>query len=204
MAQLMRTLLEPEEIAHGLSRIAQEIQSGGGLNTLVLVGVRRGGIPLVAGLAKLIEQNTGTKVAAGSVDITLYRDDAATALPNPRIGPSDIPCSLDGARVVLVDDVLHTRRTIRAAIDALMDFGRPANIELMVVVDRAGRQLPIQPDYCILRVTDVGPGERIDVIERAGKLCAIIQDGSAPSIPPPEFALSISGGSSKTEPEVDR
>ncbi|MEN9580574.1 MAG: hypothetical protein RJA70_3583 [Pseudomonadota bacterium] len=181
----MRTLLEPDQIAAGLARIAKEIAARGELSRLVLIGVRRGGLPLVSRLSLLLASESGIQIRTGSVDITLYRDDAATALPNPRIGPSDIPGSLDGARVVLVDDVLYTRRTIRAAIDALMDFGRPANIELMVVVDRAGRQLPIQPDYSILRVEDIGPDERIDVIEQTGELRAIIQDFSAPSIPPP-------------------
>ncbi len=187
-----RTLLSAEDVQQGLERIAKEVlDQPKSQGQLVLVGVRRGGIPIVSALAKLIQQHSDSEVPVGSVDITLYRDDAATALPNPRIGPSKIPVDLNGTRVVLVDDVLHTRRTIRAAIDALMDFGRPANIELMVIVDRSGRQLPIQPDYSVVRVEDVSPDERIDVLtDESGAISAVIQPVSAPSIPPPpEFKL---------------
>ena len=98
----------------------------------------------------------------GAVDITLYRDDAATALPNPKIGPSKLP-SVDGKRVVLVDDVLHTGRTIRAALDAVLDFGRPKIIELAVLVDRGGRELPIQPDYTGMKI-EVGATERVELV----------------------------------------
>ena len=187
----MRTLLTSEQIEDGLARIAREIvEQPTGTGRLVLIGVRRGGIPIVARLAQLLRENGVVDLPVGSVDITLYRDDAATALPNPRIGPSDIPCSLDRTRVVLVDDVLHTRRTIRAAIDALMDYGRPENIELMVIVDRRGRQLPIQPDYSVIRVEDVDADERIDVFHQDGALTAVVQSSAAPSIPPPDVKLT--------------
>lgn len=182
----MRTLLEPNEIEVGLRQIAAEIVAPPrGTEGLLIVAIRRGGLPVAAKLAQFIAKAEGVDVPVGSVDITLYRDDAATALPNPRIGPCEIPASLDGTRVVLVDDVLFTRRTIRAAIDALMDYGRPKNIELVVVVDRSGRQLPIQPDYSVLRVEDVGSDERVDVVDNHGELTAVIQPKSAPSIAPP-------------------
>jgi len=117
------------------------------------------------------------------VDITLYRDDAATALPNPRIGPSTMPCSLEGKTVVLVDDVVYTGRTIRAALDALLDYGRPRRIELAALVDRGGRELPIQPDY-VVREIDVTDSERVDVVASPNGLSAVVQPESAPSIPP--------------------
>ena len=114
---------------------------------MILVGIRRGGVPVARQLAHWIEQLESTRVPLGSVDITLYRDDAATALPNPRIGPSEIPGSLERKRVVLVDDVVNTGRTIRAAMDALMDFGRPRVVQVVGLVDRGHRELPIKLDY---------------------------------------------------------
>lgn len=182
----MRIILEADEITRGLRRIAGEIaERHAGLQAVVLIGIRRGGVALSRSLAHWLHELEGVTVPVGTVDITLYRDDAATALPNPRIGPSEIPCSLDGKHVILIDDVLYTRRTVRAAIDAVLDYGRPANIELFALVDRAGRQLPIQPDYRVKRVEDVGPDERVDVFERDGQLLVAIQPKSAPSLPPP-------------------
>lgn len=182
----MEGLLDAEEVARGLRRIAGEIvERHRGTNDLVLIGIRRGGVPVVREIERWINEQEHVKVPVGTVDITLYRDDAATALPNPRIGPSDIPCSLEGKRVVLVDDVAFTRRTTRAALDAVLDFGRPKNIELAVLVDRAGRQLPIQPDYCVKRVQSVPLDRRIDVYEQQGRLVAVVQPNSAPSVPPP-------------------
>ena len=119
----------------------------------------------------------------GTLDITFYRDDAATALPNPRLGPSEIPGSVEGAHVIIVDDVLYTGRTVRAAIDAVMDYGRPARIELAVLVDRGGRELPIQADY-VVRHADI-PGEmRVDVVEQGGELKVVTQPFGSPTIPP--------------------
>jgi pyrimidine operon attenuation protein/uracil phosphoribosyltransferase len=97
------------------------------------------------------------------VDISLYRDDASTALPKPQIGRSEIPFEVEGRRIVLVDDVLYTGRTVRAALDALLDYGRPQKIELAVLVDRGGRELPIQPDF-VVKVAEVGGKDRIDVL----------------------------------------
>lgn len=189
----MRILLDAEEVQRGLRRVAGEIcerqagRAAGGLDRLVLVGIRRGGEPLAVRIASWIKELEGVTVPVASVDITLYRDDAATALPNPRIGPSHFPVAIDGKRVVLVDDVLHTRRTIRAALDAVLDFGRPGRIELAVLVDRPQGELPIQADYVVRRADDVGPNERIDVIEQAGQIVAVIQPAGAPSLPPPPF-----------------
>jgi pyrimidine operon attenuation protein/uracil phosphoribosyltransferase len=181
----MRVVLDPDDVTRGLRRVAGEIvERHRGAKDLVIVGVRRGGETVARELARLLGELEEREIPVGSVDITLYRDDAATALPNPRIGPSAIPCALEGKTVVLVDDVVYTGRTIRAALDALLDYGRPHRIELAALVDRGGRELPIQPDYLVRRI-DVGPGERVDVIAREHGLSAIVQPTSAPSIPPP-------------------
>jgi len=179
----MRELLDADSVSRGLRRVAGEIvERARGVEGLVLVGVRRGGIPVARELARWLKELEGHDIPVGSVDITLYRDDAATALPNPRIGPSEIPCALEGRHVVLVDDVVFTGRTVRAAIDALMDYGRPRRIELAAVVDRGGRELPMQPDY-VVKTLEVGRDTRVDVIEDGAGLHAFVQPMSAPSVP---------------------
>ncbi len=180
----MRILLDSDGVSRGLRRVAGEIvERHRGTEGLVLVGVRRGGVPLAREIARWIRELEGRDVPVGSVDITLYRDDAATALPNPRIGPSEIPCSLEKKRVVLVDDVVFTGRTVRAAIDALMDYGRPRRIELAALVDRGGRELPIQPDYVVQTVT-VTDDDRIDVLDDATGIRAVVRPSGSPSVPP--------------------
>lgn len=182
-------LIDPATLDAGLRHMAERIAERHAGGDLVLVGVRRGGDLVVQRLERHLSEIARSAplaptITVGSVDITLYRDDAAGALPNPRIGPSSIPGSLDGRHVVIVDDVLHTRRTARAAIDAVLDYGRPADIELAVVVDRGGRQLPIQPDYVVFEVGTVPEHERIDVVRGASGLYAVIQPVGSPSIPP--------------------
>ncbi|MEI9940454.1 MAG: bifunctional pyr operon transcriptional regulator/uracil phosphoribosyltransferase PyrR [Pseudomonadota bacterium] len=180
----MRTLLDPESVARGLRRMAGEIvERHAGASDLVLVAIRRGGIAVASALNHWLGELEQHSPPLGSLDITLYRDDASTALPNPRIGPSQIPCSLDGRHVILVDDVLYTGRTVRAAIDALMDYGRPRLIELAVLVDRNGRELPIQADYA-LKTETVNGDERIDVFENSAGIHAVVQAKSSPTIPP--------------------
>ena len=180
----MRELIDSEGVSRGLRRVAgQIVERQRGAEGLVLIGVRRGGEPLAREIGRWIHELESRDVPVGSVDITLYRDDSATALPNPRIGPSQIPCSLQGKRVVLVDDVVFTGRTIRAAIDALMDYGRPERIELAALVDRGGRELPIQPDYVVLS-TEVGPLDRIDVLERPDGIVVVLRPGGSPSTAP--------------------
>jgi len=164
----MSVLLDPPAVALALQRIASEIALRGDrkpTDVPFIIGIRRGGEPLAKRIAAFAAELLSEAPPMGVVDITLYRDDAATALPNPRIGPSRIPGSIDGRRVVLVDDVLHTGRTIRAAFDAVFDFGRPRVIELAVLIDRGGRELPIQPDYVGL-TTEVPPGQRVEVISK--------------------------------------
>lgn len=149
----MELLLDADSSRRGLRRIAGEILEHRRADKLVLVGVRRGGVPIAERLADWIAQLDGHRPPVGAVDIGLYRDDAATALPSPRIGPSHIPVSVEHRTVILVDDVLFTGRTIRAAIEAVLDHGRPRRVELTVLVDRAGRELPIQANYCVRAVT---------------------------------------------------
>lgn len=167
-------LAPPDAIARGLRRVAGEIiERGRGADDLALVAIRRGGEPLARLLAALLLEMQGHAPPVGAVDITLYRDDAATALPNPRIGPSHIPFPVEGRRILLIDDVIYTGRTIRAALDAVLDYGRPRRIELCALVDRGGRELPIHPDYVVL-AAEVPPGARVEVIERDGELWAMV------------------------------
>jgi pyrimidine operon attenuation protein / uracil phosphoribosyltransferase len=181
----MRVLLDADSVDRGLRRMAGELsERTRGSERLMLIGIRRGGDVLTSRLARWLEELEGRKVPVGTVDITFYRDDAATRLPNPRIGPSEVPVSLDGRHVVLVDDVLFTGRTVRAALDALLDYGRPHKVELAVLVDRGGRELPIQADYAVKR-SEIPPSDRVDVIERDGRLTAVVQSSSTPTTPPP-------------------
>jgi pyrimidine operon attenuation protein/uracil phosphoribosyltransferase len=182
----MRTLLDSKSVSRGLRRVADEIaERHRGAENLVLVGIRRGGVPLARALRSWVLELEGREIPLGNVDITLYRDDAATALPNPRIGPSDIPCCVQHSHVILVDDVVFTGRTVRAAIDAVLDYGRPQRIELFALIDRGGREFPIQPDYVVCNA-DVGESERIDVVGEGHQLEVIVQPFSAPSVSPSE------------------
>ena len=153
-------LLDAAAVENVLERLAGEIAAPGG-DGLLLVGIRRRGVQLAARLASILERAHGIDVPTGSLDITLYRDDLHQIGPMPVIGVTEIPGDITGGRVVIVDDVLFTGRTIRAALQELADFGRPRKIELCVLVDRGGRELPIQADYVGLKVA---AGER-DLVE---------------------------------------
>ena len=128
----------------------------------VLVGIRRGGLVLSDRLAELIGGKLGRKPAQGVIDINLYRDDWTRARELPKVGKTEIPFSLDDKRVILVDDVLYTGRTVRAALEALADFGRPARIELAVLVDRGYREMPIQADYAPFTIV-AAANQRVNV-----------------------------------------
>ena len=131
-----------------LRRIANEIvERNSGAGGVALVGIRTGGLYLAQRLQRLVTDIEGHEPLLGAVDIALYRDDVFEGLPRPEIGPTDLPFGLEGVRVGLVDDVLYTGRTVRAALDALMDFGRPKAVQLAVLIDRGLRELPIRPDY---------------------------------------------------------
>lgn len=141
-------IMDEEQIDRALSRIAHEIvERNGGAEGIALIGIRTRGVPLASRLADRIEEFEGVRVPTGSVDVTLYRDDFSQIAANPVVQETELPFALDGHSVVLVDDVLFTGRTVRAAMDALMDFGRPRSIQLAVLIDRGHRELPIRADY---------------------------------------------------------
>ncbi len=147
MAKAETAILDKAGVARAITRIAHEIlEYNKGCSNLALIGIRTGGDHLARLLRARIKEIEGIPVPVGAVDITMYRDDLA-ARGNLPIGKTDIPFPLDGKDVVLVDDVLYTGRTIRSAMDALMDFGRPSTIQLAVLIDRGHRELPIRADY---------------------------------------------------------
>lgn len=165
------SLLDTAAIGRTLVRMASEIvEKAGGVEQLVLVGIQRRGVELAERLAQHIEKSEGSKILRGKLDIALYRDDLQTLGPVPVVGATELPVDLTGRTVVIVDDVLYTGRTIRAALDELADFGRPQRILLAVLVDRGGRELPIQPDIAGVTIT-VSPGQmvRVSVQERDGR-----------------------------------
>jgi pyrimidine operon attenuation protein / uracil phosphoribosyltransferase len=146
----MPTVLDADRISRSLTRIAHEIiERNRGVDELALVGIRTRGVPLAKRLARILRDITHHDVPTGALDITLYRDDLMrTAVgAQPLIRRTEIPFSIDDRRILLVDDVLYTGRTIRAALDALIEFGRPKAIQLIVLVDRGHRELPIKADY---------------------------------------------------------
>ncbi|HMO53186.1 MAG TPA: bifunctional pyr operon transcriptional regulator/uracil phosphoribosyltransferase PyrR [Tepidiformaceae bacterium] len=140
--------LGPDEIARTVRRLGHEIvEDNRGTGGLVLIGLLSRGYPLARRLAAAIREFEGVDVPVGSLDIGLYRDDVTRRSAPPPVRPSDIPVPIDGKTVVLVDDVLFTGRSIRAALDALLDFGRPARVRLAVLIDRGHREVPIRPDF---------------------------------------------------------
>ncbi len=146
----MPVLMDAERIARTLMRITHEVvERNRDLNELALVGIRTRGVPLAARLRANLLEITGTEVPVGALDITLYRDDLMRHAvgPQPLVRRTEIPFSIDDRRILLVDDVLYTGRTVRAGLDALIDFGRPRAIQLVVLVDRGHRELPIKADY---------------------------------------------------------
>jgi pyrimidine operon attenuation protein / uracil phosphoribosyltransferase len=162
-------LLDAEGISKALRRIAHEIVEGNDdLERVALVGIQTRGVPLASRLRRLVAERSGAELALGALDITFHRDDvhvrdgARAPGRQPVVRATSIPFSLEGLTVVLVDDVLYTGRTIRAAIDALLDFGRPARVQLAVLVDRGHRELPIRPDY-VGKNLPTSRGERIQV-----------------------------------------
>jgi pyrimidine operon attenuation protein / uracil phosphoribosyltransferase len=165
-----REILDASGMTRALRRMAYELTEriGDVGSPIYLVGIRTGGAYLAARLAELVrEQVDIPRPTLGAVDITLYRDDVFRGLPKPEIGPTDLPDSLDGRTVVLVDDVLFTGRTIRAAMDVLADYGRPRIERLAVLVDRGRRELPIQPDFVGVAIqTTASESVRVMLTER--------------------------------------
>ena len=141
-------LLDTEGMRRALTRIAHEIiEKNKGVENLAIIGIRRRGVPLAERLAQRITEIEGTKVPIGVLDITLYRDDLTTLAQQPVIHKTEVPFDIEDKKIILVDDVLYTGRTVRAALDALIDLGRPKFIQLAVLADRGHRELPIRADY---------------------------------------------------------
>ncbi|MBN1892832.1 MAG: bifunctional pyr operon transcriptional regulator/uracil phosphoribosyltransferase PyrR [Clostridiales bacterium] len=141
-------LLDDSAISRALTRIAHEIvERNKGLNDLVIIGIQRRGVPMAKRIAGILESIESAKAPVGILDITFYRDDLSMLSAHPIVNGTDIPFDVNGKTIVLVDDVLYTGRTVRAAIEALFDMGRPASIQLAIMVDRGHRQLPVRADY---------------------------------------------------------
>ena len=161
-------LLDAESIARIVRRIASEIvERTSGSSQLAFIGIRHGGVPIAARLAAAVGEAHHAAIPVGAIDMTLYRDDASSALLTPKVGPAEIDFDVSGLEVVLVDDVLHTGRTVRAAIESLLAYGRPRRIWLAVLCDRGARELPIAADF-VGRALDVPQGFVLDVLAEGG------------------------------------
>lgn len=163
MSQTPTVILNGRAVARTISRMADEIiELNDGVEGLLLVGIQRRGVQIAERIADVIRDREKAEIPRGALDITLYRDDLQTVGPRPVVGQTHLPSALEGKVVVIVDDVLYTGRTIRAALDELADFGRPERIMLAVLIDRGGRELPIHADV-VGKKLDVLPGGRVDV-----------------------------------------
>jgi pyrimidine operon attenuation protein/uracil phosphoribosyltransferase len=184
--------MDRERLVRTLARMAHEIvERHKHLGGVVLVGVRSRGVPLARRLSRLIEKASGEAPEVGVLDITLYRDDLTTIAAHPVVKGTDIPFSIDGRTVVLVDDVLFTGRTVRAALDGLIDLGRPARIELAVLVDRGHRELPIRPDYVGRTVpTALDQNVKVMLLEEDGDDRVLLEKAASPAARPPRSPRS--------------
>jgi pyrimidine operon attenuation protein/uracil phosphoribosyltransferase len=159
----MKTILTKEEIERALSRIAHEIiEVNKGTEDICLIGIQRGGVHLARRIAEKIEQVEKVKIPVGSLDISFYRDDLSIRKEHPVVRKTEIPFDITEKKIILIDDVLFTGRSIRAALDALMDMGRPAEIQLAVLIDRGHRELPICAQY-IGRMVPTSRDENVEV-----------------------------------------
>jgi pyrimidine operon attenuation protein/uracil phosphoribosyltransferase len=172
----MARVMDTGDVDRAIRRIAHEIlEKNRGSDDLVLLGIQTRGVPLAERLSAALQEIEGSAVAAGSLDIGLYRDDLDRR-PKTELGATSVPAPIGGKTVILVDDVLYTGRTIRAALDALADIGRPSRVQLAVLVDRGHRELPIRPDY-IGKNVPTSRNERVSVrlIERDGEDGVVIE-----------------------------
>ena len=159
-----QTLMDARAMDRTLRRMAEEIvEHNGGTEHLIVVGIQRRGVQLADRIVKIIQEREDVAVPRGALDITLYRDDLQTVGPRPVVGPTHLPWAIEDKRIIIVDDVLYTGRTVRAALDELADFGRPGRIGLAVLIDRGGRELPIHADV-VGRKIDLEPSARVDVL----------------------------------------
>ena len=164
MTRKKKVIMSAQDIERALDRIALQIlEKNLQVEDMVIVGIHTGGVFLADRLHRIIEGRENKKLPSGSLDITLYRDDWSRVSQNPIVKKTDISFEVEGKTLILVDDVIYTGRTIRAALDAVMDFGRPSSIQLAVLVDRGGRELPIQPDYTGMEIK-VKTDQHIDVL----------------------------------------
>jgi pyrimidine operon attenuation protein/uracil phosphoribosyltransferase len=180
MARKKKVLMSAQDIERALDRITLQIlERNLRLDDLVIVGIHTGGVFLADRIHRIIEKREKKILPAGSLDITLYRDDWSRVTQNPVVKKTDISFEVEGKTMILVDDVLYTGRTIRAALDAIMDFGRPSSIQLAVLVDRGGRELPIQPDYKGMEI-QIDPDQHVHVLlnEEAGVDEVVLDYGS--------------------------
>jgi len=180
MEQKKKIVMDAEGIDRSLTRIAYEIlEKNKGVDDMCIIGIRTGGVFLAERLQKKISGIEGINVPIGILDITLYRDDLRKSNRKPRPGKTDIPFSLDDKKVVLIDDVLFTGRTIRAAMDELIDFGRPRLIQLAVLIDRGHRELPIRADFVGKNLpSSFWESVVVNLTEKSGMDEVIIQDSN--------------------------
>lgn len=162
---------KPKKVIAGSKRIQKLIEKLASsilknhpvLEEVVLIGIRCGGIPVTNRLKEIFKRELGVEIPVGYLDITLYRDDWTRISQHPEVKKTEIPFSIEDKTVLLVDDVIFTGRTVRAAMDALIDLGRPKKIELAVLVDRGGREFPIEPNYCALKIKKIAPYDYVSV-----------------------------------------
>ena len=160
---MTRRIAGEREVAQLVARLAAQIsRRNRGVKDLALVGIKRRGVPLAERIAARLNKGRKAKVPVGAIDITLYRDDLQMVAETPIVRGSEIDFDINGRTLVLVDDVVFTGRTIRAALSELLDFGRPEGIQLAVLIDRGHRELPIQPDFCG-RVVRTRPSDLVDI-----------------------------------------
>ncbi|MEX1163578.1 MAG: bifunctional pyr operon transcriptional regulator/uracil phosphoribosyltransferase PyrR [Nitriliruptor sp.] len=173
----MTVLLQADDVARVLRRLAHElVEREEGAERLLLLGIQTRGVPLAERLAVLVSDIEGIDVPVGSLDVTLYRDDLQRRGPLP-LGETRVPVEVDGRTVVLVDDVLHTGRTIRAALDAVLELGRPAAVRLVVLVDRGHRELPIRADHVGKNLpTSFGQHVRVRLVEVDGEDAVVTEE----------------------------
>ena len=180
-----KIIMTPEDISRTLARIAHEIiERNKTIDHLILVGMRTRGVPLAKRLAATIEDFEKIKIPVGALDINLYRDDLSSLDLQPIVQHTDIPANIDGKFIVLVDDVLYTGRSTRAAMDALIDLGRPQSVQLAVLVDRGHREMPIRPDYVGKNIPSARHEEiRVQLVETDGidEVAIVSQDTNKPT-----------------------
>jgi len=175
---MRKIIAGPKRIQALIEKLAEKVLDNHPiLDNVALVGIRCGGVPLTNRLREIFHKKKGVLVPCGYLDITLYRDDWTRIAHQPQVKKTEIPFSIEDLNIILVDDVIYTGRTVRAALDALIDLGRPKKIELAVLVDRGGREFPIEPNYCALKLKKLAPDEYVNVYfkELSGKDAIVVE-----------------------------